>query len=77
MRTEELLRYDTEYRAMQKALGTSLLVFAFPGEAFCLENQEQPTSKEVISGKNDPKSNCEGRLPNRPSPMIQVNGSPQ
>ncbi len=30
MKTEELLRYEAEYRAMQEAFGTFLLVFDFP-----------------------------------------------
>ena len=30
MKTEELLRYEAEYRAMQEAFGTFLLVFEFP-----------------------------------------------
>jgi hypothetical protein len=30
MRTEELLRYEAEYKAMREALGTDLLVFVFP-----------------------------------------------
>jgi hypothetical protein len=30
MRTEELLRYEAEYEAMQEALRTLLLVFEFP-----------------------------------------------
>jgi hypothetical protein len=29
MKTEDLLRYQAEYRAMQEALGTFLLVFDF------------------------------------------------
>ena len=30
MKTEELLRYEAEYRAMQEALGTKLMRFDFP-----------------------------------------------
>lgn len=30
MKTEELLRYEAEYRAMQEAFRTILLVFDFP-----------------------------------------------
>jgi hypothetical protein len=30
MKTEELLRYEAEYRAMGEAFGTFLLVFDFP-----------------------------------------------
>jgi hypothetical protein len=30
MKTEEILRYEAEFKAMQEALGTALLVFDFP-----------------------------------------------
>jgi cobyric acid synthase len=31
MKTEEILRYEEEFKVMEEALGTSLLVFGFPG----------------------------------------------
>ena len=30
MKTEEILRYESEFKAMQEVLGTFLLVFEFP-----------------------------------------------
>ena len=47
MKTEELLRYEAEYRVMGEAFGTFLLVFDFP-KLERIENLSQSilTSKE-------------------------------
>jgi hypothetical protein len=33
MKTEDILRYEAEFKAMQEAFGTSMLVFEFPGQS--------------------------------------------
>ena len=41
MKTEELIRYEVEYKAMRQALGTYLLVFEFPKQvdSGCIPNE--------------------------------------
>jgi len=40
MKTEEILRYESEFKAMQKVLGTSLLVFEFPKTNALIKGKE-------------------------------------
>lgn len=42
MKTEEFLRYEAEYRAMQEALGTCMLAFDFPNYDVKKWNQSPP-----------------------------------
>jgi hypothetical protein len=66
MKTEELLRYEAEFKAMREALGTSLLMFEFYNQVhsrekarkhhsllrgFSLENHKRcPLNKTVSKG---------------------------
>jgi hypothetical protein len=42
MKTEELLRYEAEFKAMQEALGITLLVFEFSSQAYSQEKTREP-----------------------------------
>jgi hypothetical protein len=48
MKTEELLRYDAEFKAMQEALGVMLLVFKFSSQAYSQEKTKN--SHGVLRG---------------------------
>ncbi len=41
MKTEEILRYESEFKAMQDALGTSFLVFDFPREGTLIRVEDR------------------------------------
>jgi hypothetical protein len=66
MKTEELLRYEAEYQAMQEALGTHLLVFEFPqASTSCMGENEQScqvaeTRSTFIAEKSDGLKYCKG-----------------
>jgi hypothetical protein len=57
MRTEELLRYEAEYEAMSKALGTSLLMFDFPKEMNSYMDKNRTSSRQE---ENEDGSDREG-----------------
>ena len=40
MKTEDILRYKAEFKAMQEAFGTALLVFDFPRHGLSSEDHE-------------------------------------
>lgn len=42
MKTEELLRYEAEFKLMQEALGTTLLVFEFSSQIHSQEKTGSP-----------------------------------
>lgn len=50
MKTEEILRYESEFKAMQKVLGTSLLVFEFPKTRALIKGEDAQGKKQFESG---------------------------
>ncbi len=56
MKTEELIRYEVEYKAMKQALGTSLLVFEFPERMDSTHDRDAVQNKQIrqkVSGKGE------------------------
>jgi len=49
MKTEEILRYEAEFKAMQEAFGTCLLIYEFP---------RQPPDPGKLKGHSSVKKGC-------------------
>ena len=54
MKTEEILRYEAEFKAMQDAFRTPLLVFDFPkGQSCPVDQSMKLVGKRVRRGKQE------------------------
>jgi len=60
MKTEEILHYEKEFKAMGEALGTSLLVFDFPGGRFISSDQVVDTNENGEGREIDGKTRSQG-----------------
>jgi hypothetical protein len=74
MKTEELLRYEAEYRAMQEAFGTFLLVFDFPKTPCRLK--PVGAMAELRSAWNCPYSN-KHMFPDTNEPQLKTSPQPK
>lgn len=62
MRTEEILRYEAEFKAMQEELGNFLLVFDFPKGENSLDVPARKLSHLVSVRQGQVKKERYGRL---------------
>jgi hypothetical protein len=56
MKTEEILRYEAEYQAMQEAFGTHLLTFDFAKTRKALERKGECPSPLIKAKRREPFS---------------------